>query len=195
MHDADALPALAPPGPSTLEAAAPPTLMSAVVAERIDEHPAAVYLARLAPSGRRSQRCALATIAGLLTDGRAGVLELPWHRLRYAHTQAVRTALAEVYAPATVNRQLSALRGVLAECWRLGLMTADEYHRAVDLPAVRGSSLPAGRALTGGALLGVGVVERFDHRRPAPPASSAWGPCRGWTPSTWSTARSPCPPS
>ena len=123
-----------------------------LTARRADGHPVAVYLARLAPSGRRSQRCALTTIAALLTDGRAGLLEMPWHELRYVHTQAVRTALADRYAPATVNRQLSALRGVLGECWRLGLMTAEDYHRAADLQAVRGSTLPAGRALTAGEI-------------------------------------------
>lgn len=128
-----------------------------------DRHPAAVYLARLAPTGRRGVAAGLRIIAQLLTGGAADVETLPWHELRYAHTHAVRSALAERYAPSTANLYLSALRGVLRECWRLGLMDADAHARAVDLPAVRGSTLPAGRALRAGelvALFGVCVNDR-----------------------------------
>ena len=116
------------------------------------ERPAAVYLARLAPGSRRTMRAALATIADLLTDGTADCFALPWHLLRYQHTQAVRALLAARYAPATVNKHLAALRGVLQEAWRLGLMEATDYQRAVDLPGVRSGTLPRGRALTPGEL-------------------------------------------
>lgn len=117
-----------------------------------DQHPAFVYLARLAPGSRRTMTQALDVIAGLLTDGRVDAERLPWWELRYQHTQAVRTALAERYSPAGVNKMLSALRGVLKECWRLGLMGAEEYQRAADLEAVRGEVLPAGRGLSAGEL-------------------------------------------
>ena len=113
-----------------------------------DRHPALVYLARLAPGSRRTMRQSLDAVAALLTGGQATVLTLPWHRLEYAHTTAVRSAVAEQYAPATANKILAALRGVLKEAWRLELVDAERYHRAVDIPAVRGSSPPAGRSLT-----------------------------------------------
>ncbi len=138
------LPALSPasiPGPDV-------TLAATDAVPAPDRHPAAVYLARLAPGSRRTMRGALDTVASILTSGAADALTLPWHLLRYQHTAAVRAALAERYAPATANKTLAALRGVLLEAWRLGLIPADEYHRAADLPAVRGSTLPSGRALT-----------------------------------------------
>lgn len=98
-------------------------------------------------------RKALEVVARLLTDGRATSGELPWWELRYPHTQAIRAALIDFgYAPATVRKTLSALRGVLRECWRLGLIPAEEYHRAVDLAAVPGERLPAGRGLAAGEL-------------------------------------------
>ncbi|MGI8826203.1 MAG: hypothetical protein ACR2JC_11270 [Chloroflexota bacterium] len=87
-----------------------------------DQNPATVYLARLAPQSRRTQAGALATISELLAGAPHDPLTLPWHLLGYQHTQAVRAALAARYAPASTNTMLAALRGVLKEAWRLGLM-------------------------------------------------------------------------
>jgi len=119
----------------------------------VDRHPVAVYLASL-PShhSRRNMARDLATIAGLLTAGRGDAQSLDWSALQYQHTAAVRAKLMEGYKPATVNHMLSALKGVLKECWRLGLMDAETYHRAVDLPTVKGETLPKGRALAIGEL-------------------------------------------
>ena len=110
-----------------------------------DRHPVAVYLARLAPGSRRSMTQALNVIAAVF--GQAPV-NLDWAGLRYQHTQAIRANLLETRAPAGVNKILAALRGVLKEGWRLGLMDAETYHRAADLPGVRGQRLTRGRALS-----------------------------------------------
>lgn len=112
----------------------------------LDQSPAAVYLAQLAPSGRRTMQQALDTIA--LSLGYPDALTCPWHRLRYQHTAALRTALAERYAPATANKMLAALRRVLRECWQLGQMTIEEYERAANVKAIKAERLPKGRALT-----------------------------------------------
>ncbi len=120
--------------------------------ESANSHAVAVYLARLAPGSRRTMRTALETIATLLSGKPAQAFILRWEMLRYEHTQAIRAALAETYQPATANKMLAALRGVLRECWRLGLMQAEEFHRAVDVAAVRGTTLPRGRALSAGEL-------------------------------------------
>jgi site-specific recombinase XerD len=117
-----------------------------------DRHPAAVYLARLAPGSRRTMRAALHTIAGVLSSGALDAQSIDWSGVRYQHTAALRSHLAEKYAPATANKMLSALRGVLQEAWKLGHMEAEVYHRAAHVGTVRGTSLQKGRALHAGEL-------------------------------------------
>jgi integrase len=132
---------------------APLALGPSAQVARADQHPVAVYLARLSPGSRRAMRQALGVVADVLSSGKATPGGLPWAGLRYQHTQAVRTFLAERYAPATANKALSALRGVLQECFRLGLMTAEDHARAADVPNVKGQSAPRGRALKTGELV------------------------------------------
>jgi site-specific recombinase XerD len=115
---------------------------------------------------------ALDTIARLLTNGQFDHATLDWSALRYQHTGAVRAKLAELYAPATVNKQLSALRGVLKECVRLGHMTAEDHARATDLQAVKGSTLPRGRALASGELRAL-FTACADDKTPAGARDSA----------------------
>ena len=89
-------------------------------------------------------RTALNTIAELLgvapvvqeTNSPRGRREIEtllycdWASLRYQHTLALRTLLAERYKPATANKMLAALRRVLLEARRLGLMSPDNYAHA-----------------------------------------------------------------
>ena len=117
-----------------------------------DRHPAYVYIARLGSGSRRTMNEALNTIATIVTSGRADLESMPWAALRYQHTAAVRSALMEKYKPATANKMLAALRGVLKECWRLGYMTAEDYHRAADVPTIKAQTLPRGRALASGEI-------------------------------------------
>lgn len=102
------------------------------------DNPAIVYLARLAAGSRR-------TMAGCVRRIVAMIAPVSWHELRYAHTQAIRARLAERYSFRTANLHVAALRGVLREAWRLGLMSAEAYHAAGDLEPVRGSRELAGR--------------------------------------------------
>jgi integrase len=132
-----------------------PLAPGAAVRPSPDRHPAAVYLARLAAGSRPTMRRALDTIASIISGGRDDAAALDWAALRYQHTQAVRAVLAERYAPANANKHLSALRGVLKECWRLGLTSAEEHQRATDLETVRGTSLLRGRALSSGEMGGL----------------------------------------
>jgi len=117
-----------------------------------DENPVLVYLAGLGKGSRRTMRHALDTIARVVSNGKLEALDLDWPSMRFKHTAAIRSALAENYAPATANKMLSALRGVLKSAWRLGQMDAETYHRAIDIKRVDGETLPAGRSITAGEL-------------------------------------------
>ena len=157
-HSDDSLPNVAVP--------ASPVAVEFATAPNHGTHPVAVYLARLAPGSRRTMRQVLDVIAGLLTNGQADAITLPWAQLRYQHTQAVRSRLAERYQPASVNKGLAAVRGVLQEAWRLGLIPADDYHRAVDLRGITAHTLPRGRALSAGEIRALFTVCTAD-RSPA----------------------------
>lgn len=116
------------------------------------QRPALVYLAGLASGSRRAMRQALNVIAHELTGGACDCETCPWAALRFQHTAAIRSTLAERYAPATANKMLAALRGVLKAAWQLGQMTAEDRALAANLDPVRGTAAPRGRALTPGEL-------------------------------------------
>lgn len=129
------------------------TTAIAAIADKQVQNPAVVYTTRFTTqAGRQTMYQALRTIASLLSPASPDVFTFPWHQVRHQHTQAVRTILAERYAPATANKLIAALRGVLKTAWRMGLMSMEDYYRAADIPSVRGQSLPAGRYVTKGEL-------------------------------------------
>lgn len=122
-------------------------------------NPAVVYLASLGSNrSRETQKQRLDKVAFLLTGGPRDAFSFRWETVRYEVAQAVRTMLSEEISaktggqlsPAYVNAHLAALRAVLKETWRLGLMSEEQRARACDLRAVQGSTLPAGRSLTMG---------------------------------------------
>src|ERR1700692_1426974 len=153
------------------------SLHELAILERValDRHPVAVYLARLAPSSRRTMRAALDAIASLLSDDRCDAWSLDWPELRSRHPTALRALVADGrYAPSTANRHLAAVRGVLKECWRVGYVSAEDFQRAADLEPVRGSRLPRGRALQPGEVRALfAACEDDDRKKPAMAARDA----------------------
>ena len=133
--------------------------------------PAVVYLASLGSNrSRETQRQRLDKIAGLITGGMHDCFSFQWEHVRYEVAQAVRTMLCEEIsaitgqqlAPSYVNAHLAALRSVLKEAWRLGLMNEEQRARACDLKPVRGTTLPAGRSLTIGEKTALSAVCQAD---------------------------------
>jgi site-specific recombinase XerD len=118
----------------TIEAPAPATPELAVES----------YLARLGShESRRTMAVCLRRIADLV--GFADPREVPWGQLTRAHTMAIRAKLAEDLAPATARKHLHALRGVLEEAWRCGLVSHEHYAAITDLPPIKGGGVPTRR--------------------------------------------------
>jgi integrase/recombinase XerD len=131
----------------TLPAIPDTLLLAPAQAVSADRHPVKVYLARLDANSRRTMLTALNAAASRLTSGRLTAEQLPWAVLGYQHMMALRSALTQGYAPATANRILTAVRGVLKECRRLGYMSHEQQMRVSDIPPIRGERLPKGRML------------------------------------------------
>ncbi len=120
--------------------------LGAEMPEQVDRHPAATYL--ITTQTAMSRATALSTlniVARLL--GEKDIRSTPWHLIRYHHMSFLRATLADHYAPATANKIISMVRSVLRQAWKLGMMDTDSYKRAVAIPGIQGSRLPAGRAL------------------------------------------------
>ncbi len=117
-------------------------------APRVD--PVTVFLTGYtSANSRRAMTSSLCAVASVLsgrdiTDPRA----VPWHEIRYEHASAAKAKMAATYASTTVNRHLTALRGIVKSCWRVGLIDREVYDRVADVPLMRASRPEAGRALS-----------------------------------------------
>lgn len=132
--------------------------------------PYLMYLRSL-PSPRSQATMASACrtlLAQLSPDVPLDPMTWPWHALTAKETSAIRASMMRKFSPASVNKNLSALRGVVTCAWQLGLMTAEERDRAVHprvLKAVPNNRLPAGREVTAGELRTVDELAAADPRR------------------------------
>ena len=127
----------------------------------LEREPYSVYLGQLTGETARAMRGCLDRLARILAGVRldepsaeeimSGVpvvtgAWVPWWELQYEGTAALRAVMLDIgWSPSHINKHISALRRVLKESWRLGLMNAEDYHRAIDLEPVKGSREPAGR--------------------------------------------------
>jgi len=124
--------------------------LAVITSQPLDQNPAAIYLASLKPTGRRSMRQVLDLVSRML--GSPDAFTCPWAELRFQHVSAIRAKLEETYKPATINKTLAAIRGALRSAWLSGAMTAEDYHKAAAVKGVRGTTLPAGRELSSGEI-------------------------------------------
>jgi len=124
-----------------------------------NRQPATVYIQSLGKGSQRTMRGALFSLVQLMLPDQVltedAIQVFPWEQLRFEHTTVLRARLADRYPPSTANKHLAALRGVLKAAWQLELMSAEDYHKAASVKAVRGTSLPTGRSLKEGELRGV----------------------------------------
>jgi len=108
----------------------------------------------LAATGRRSMACTVKKVLVRFFGWQGDPWQFPWHELRYLHTAAMRSWLASSgYAPATANRAMVAVRGILRQCYRLDQISERDFRLACDgLETVRGSRPAPGRFVPGGEL-------------------------------------------
>lgn len=115
------------------------------------KNPVTRYMANLRSiNSRHTMRWQLTILARiLLQDKDADPVDYPWEQLTYEQTNLLTPLLlSQGRAPATVNLMMAALKGVLKECWRMGLMDTDTYHHAVDIKSIRFTRIPSGRELS-----------------------------------------------
>ncbi len=125
---------------------------------RLDENPAAVYLAGLGTQNSRyGIRWCLNIAASILSNGEFDCLELDWTKLKYQHLAALKSRLInpnptprreKPYSFGTVNLIISGVKGVMREAWRLDLIPDTVYLKIIEVNSIRGETLPAGRAVT-----------------------------------------------
>lgn len=115
------------------------------------EDPTTVFLSRFTTAQSRRTMLASLKVLGALILGRPveDPREVPWAQTRYALAQRLRAKLIEEkYAPATINRHLVALRGVVLECARLGHVSRERAAELVDMKGIRNVPKETGHALT-----------------------------------------------
>ena len=128
-----------------------------------DHCPVTVYLANdlTSVAGRQTMLSNLRRAARVLSGGKVDDPRLvPWYQLGQQHVARLRALLLEQgAAPSSVNTVLSGVKGVLRQCWRLGLLTHEQFARATDVKAAKGTRVDrTGRCLADGevrALFGV----------------------------------------
>lgn len=113
-------------------------------------HPVDAYLARLdSEESKRTMLGCLRAIAKILGDGDSTEYTVTWGQIGYEQANGLRERFtAGDWSPSTINKHLSALRGVVKECWRLGLIDIETAQRVKEIENVDSSRVPAGRALT-----------------------------------------------
>jgi hypothetical protein len=137
------------------------------------DNPAVVYRDSLSRGSYWAVHHGLTTIAELLDGEGTDPWTFSWWELEYRHTARARRELVERYAPGTVNKMLTVLRGVLKTCWRLGLMDVETYRRAADVANVRAKTLPAGRGVERDEVAALLEACAADLRRPGAERNAA----------------------
>jgi site-specific recombinase XerD len=86
------------------------------------------YLESLSPGSQRTVAQSLDMVAiALLDDKEADRFGVPWHQLDRVAIEQARTNLANTYEPATVNKMLSCIRGVLRNCHKLQQISTKNF--------------------------------------------------------------------
>lgn len=101
------------------------------------------YRAANPARSREVVRGSLAALCGTIPES------YPWDALTAEIVAGWHRSACESYSPASVRRMFACLRGVLRQCWRMGLISADTRDRLSDLPRIKAeTSHDMGRFVT-----------------------------------------------
>lgn len=109
--------------------------------------PVALYLFTLAPGSQRTMRKSLDMVADIALTG-ANANNFDWCSLDYSRVVRIRAQLAARYAPATCNKCLAAIRGVLRQAVLSEQFSQSEYAKCAAVRAVRGLATSGGRCIS-----------------------------------------------
>jgi len=112
----------------------------------LDDNPFLLYMANLGESSRKPQGHALTVIARLFEVD--DPVDFHWHELTVGDIATIRLWLSTNYKFSTANRYLSAIRGVLKECWRLKLLTYENFQVLADIKSFKYEYVKTGRIIT-----------------------------------------------
>lgn len=108
--------------------------MAQQTAHDSENEPLVRYLIRLTPASRQSVAHHLDVVADVLSGGRCLAEQYAWTAFSPRDTSRLRALLAGRYEPSTVNKMVTAVRGVLQECLRMGVIDARQYMRLSHMP-------------------------------------------------------------
>ncbi|MCC6681905.1 MAG: tyrosine-type recombinase/integrase [Phycisphaeraceae bacterium] len=113
--------------------------------------PVEAYLKTLSPASHRTIRQALDKIACMVCGvekGQIDALTFRWEKLSRADTLELARRLDDQLAPRSVNKMLSALRGVLRACRQQGLIDERRYQAVAGFEMVKAGSVTESRMLS-----------------------------------------------
>jgi len=130
-----------------------------------------VYLAKLGMGSRRTVQQSMASLAAMIAGGETDPRKLRWERLSRADTVNLRSELQERFAPATANKMLSVLRGVLRTARDMGIMSERAFQTAASLESIKqttqSSLVPVGPKTLEGLFQSCAASPGADGRRDA----------------------------
>lgn len=117
-----------------------------------DKHhynPASIYLSSLRSSKSRDGMRSLLNQAAAYFEKGMAFDTYDWTVLTYPQVLTFISYLFDKNrAPNTINTYLAAIKGVVKEAWKLGIMGIEQYHRIKEINRVSGSRVNTGRALS-----------------------------------------------
>lgn len=101
--------------------------------------PAAAYLASVGAGSRRTVQQSMSRLASMVAGEKTDPITFRWEQLTRVQTVDLRARLKSESAPATANKVLSVLRGVLRHARAMGLMDEGSYQTAASLDPINAS--------------------------------------------------------